>query len=139
MNNEPEDLTGVIILDCGLNRDECKAMCTSTQIPLREKLFFRMVYETTTRPREVLEVRIELWNRTTCEITFPIPKSRYNRWTRRHIPGAPRTMKLTGSISAARCCGIMLGTGRRGTFSLTVAVYQTQREAGERQHDRQWW
>jgi hypothetical protein len=27
-----------------------------------EKLFFRMIYETTTRPREVLEARIELWN-----------------------------------------------------------------------------
>jgi site-specific recombinase XerD len=74
-------------------------MCTSPQIPLREKLFFRMIYETTTRPREVLEARIELWNRTTGEITFPIPRSKYNRWTRRHIPGAPRAMKLTGNTS----------------------------------------
>jgi len=42
-----------------------------------------MIYETTTRPREVLESRIELWNCNTGEITFP--KSKYNRWTRRHI------------------------------------------------------
>jgi hypothetical protein len=48
-----------------MNRDECKTMCTSPQIPLREKLFFRMIYET--RPREVLEARIELWNRNTGE------------------------------------------------------------------------
>jgi hypothetical protein len=68
-------------LDRGMNRDECKSMCTSTQIPLREKLFFRMIYETTTRPREVLESRIELWNRNTGEITFPKTKSKYNRWT----------------------------------------------------------
>jgi len=53
-----------------MNKDECKAMCTSPQIPLREKLFFRMIYETTTRPKEVLESRIELWNRNTGEITF---------------------------------------------------------------------
>ena len=50
-------------------------MCTSPQIPLREKLFFRMIYETTTRPREVLESRIELWNRNTGEITFPRPRA----------------------------------------------------------------
>jgi len=80
-----------------MNKDECRAMCTSPQIPLREKLFFRMIYETTTRPREVLEARIELWNRNTGEITFP--KGKYNRWTRRHIPGAPKTMKLTGNTS----------------------------------------
>jgi hypothetical protein len=42
----------------------------NSQIPLREKLFFRMIYETTTRPRGVLEARIELWNRTTGDITF---------------------------------------------------------------------
>ena len=82
-----------------MNKDECRAMCTSPQIPLREKLFFRMIYETTTRPREVLESRIELWNRNTGEITFPKTKGKYNRWTRRHIPGAPKTMKLTGNTS----------------------------------------
>jgi hypothetical protein len=49
MNNEPEDPTGVIILDRGMNKNECRAMCTSPQIPLREKLFFRMIYETTTQ------------------------------------------------------------------------------------------
>jgi hypothetical protein len=37
---------------------------------LREKLFFRMIYET--RPREVLESRIELWNRNTGEITYQL-------------------------------------------------------------------
>jgi hypothetical protein len=79
MNNEPEDTTSVIILDRGMNKDECRAMCTSPQIPLREKLFFRMIYETTTRPREVLEARIELWNRNTGEITFPKTKGKYNR------------------------------------------------------------
>jgi hypothetical protein len=83
-----------------------------------KKLFFRMIYET--RPREVLEARIELWNRNTGEITFRkilamlgftrstgyailcIPKGKYNRWTRRYMP---RIMKLTGNTSAAALCG----------------------------------
>ncbi len=85
----------VVILDRGMNKDECRAVCTSPQIPLREKLFFRMIYETTTRPREVLGARIELWNRNTGEITFPKTKSKYNRWTKKFIPGSPKTMKLT--------------------------------------------
>ena len=119
MNNEPEDPTGVIILDRGMNKDECRAMCTSPQIPLREKLFFRMIYETTTRPIEVLESRIELWNRNTGEITFPKTKGKYNRWTRRHMP---KTMKLTGNTSAAPLCGkkghifINQRTGKRLTL-----------------------
>ena len=44
----PEDTTGVIILDRGMNRDECRAMCISPRIPLREKLYFRMIYEIAT-------------------------------------------------------------------------------------------
>lgn len=88
-----------IILDRGMSKDECKAMCTSPMIPLREKLFFRMIYETTTRPREVLESRIELWNRNTYEITFPKTKGKYNRWTGKFISGSPKTMKLTGNTN----------------------------------------
>ncbi len=63
------------------------------QIPLRKKLFFRMVYETTSRLGEVLEAKIELWNRNTGEIIFP--KIKYNRWTKKFIPGSLKTMKLT--------------------------------------------
>jgi hypothetical protein len=71
-----------------------------------------MIYETTTRPRDVLESRIELWNRITGEIT--LPKSKYNRWTRRHIPGAPKTMKLTGNTSEMlRHC---VGNRKKGHF-----------------------
>ncbi len=90
-----EEHASKIILDRGMNRDECKAICTSPQVPLREKLFFRIIYETTTRPIEVIESRIELWNRVTGEITFPKTKSKFNRWTKKFIPGSPKTMKLT--------------------------------------------
>ena len=71
------------------------------------------------RPGEVLESMIELWNRNTGEITYqlnprmlgftqstgyailciPKTKGKYNRWTRRNIPDAPKTMKLTGNTS----------------------------------------
>ena len=112
-----------------MNKDECCAMCTSPQIPLREKFFFRMSYETTTRPREVLESRFELWNRNTGEITYQLnprmlgftwstgyilcihkTKGKYNRWTRRHMP---KTMKLTGNTSEM----LRHYVGRSGTFS----------------------
>jgi hypothetical protein len=69
------------------------------QIPLREKLFFRMIYETTTRQRDILEARIELWNRNTGEITFPKTKSKYNRWTKKFISGSPKTMKPTSNTN----------------------------------------
>jgi hypothetical protein len=57
MNNEIHggEKASDTILDRGMNRDECKAACTSPQLLQREKLFFRMISETTTRPREVLE------------------------------------------------------------------------------------
>jgi hypothetical protein len=43
--------------------------------------------------------------RSTGYAILCIPKGKYNRWTRRHIPGAPRIMKLTGNTSAAALCG----------------------------------
>jgi integrase len=98
-DTEAKEKSIVVIMDRGMNKDECRAVCTSPLIPLREKLFFRMIYETTTRPREVLEARIELWNRNTGEITFPKTKSKYNRWTKKFISGSPKTMKLTSNTN----------------------------------------
>ena len=99
LNSDDLKRSSVVIMDKGMNRDECKEACTSPQIPLHEKLFFRMIYETTSRPREVLEARIELWNRNTCENTFPKTKGKYNRWTGKRIPGSPKTMKLTSNTN----------------------------------------
>jgi len=39
-------LTDRPLLDRGMNLDECGAICTSPEIPVREKLFFRIIYET---------------------------------------------------------------------------------------------
>jgi hypothetical protein len=59
-SNDQQEKSSTILLDRGMNKEECRAMCTSPIIPLREKLFSRMIYETTTRPREVLSAKIEL-------------------------------------------------------------------------------
>ncbi len=48
MYNEPDDITSVIILDRSMNREEFKTMYLP-HIPLREKLLFRMIYETSPR------------------------------------------------------------------------------------------
>lgn len=56
-------LTERPLLDRGMNLDECRAICTSPQIPLREKLFFRIIYETQLRPFEALNLLIENWDR----------------------------------------------------------------------------
>ena len=73
-----------------------------------------MIYETI--HREVLESRIELWNRNTGEISFSKTRARYNPWTRRHIPSAPKTMKLTGNTSEM----LRHYVGNRGIFPLTA-------------------
>ena len=56
-------LTDRPILDRGMNLDECRAICTSSEIPVREKLFFRIIYETQLRPFEALNLLVENWDR----------------------------------------------------------------------------
>jgi hypothetical protein len=43
--------------------EECKIMCTHHSIDLREKIFFRIIYETQLRPFEVLNLLVEPWDR----------------------------------------------------------------------------
>jgi len=93
---KPEVLpsTNQVLIDRGINLAECRAICTSPQIPLREKLFFRIIYETTFRPFEAQHLRIEDWNRATREITARVTKVKYNPRTRAKT-SLPRSMKLT--------------------------------------------
>lgn len=81
-----------------MNLVECKAICTSPMIPLRERLFFRMIYETTFRPFEVQHLKIEDWNRTTREITAKVTKVKYNPRTKAKV-SLPRSMKLTANTN----------------------------------------
>ncbi len=52
-------LTDKPLLDRGMNLEECRAICTSPQIPAREKLFFMTIYETQLQPFEALNLLIE--------------------------------------------------------------------------------
>ena len=53
----------VHFLERDMTIEECRIICNSRKIPLREKLFFRMIYETLLQPSEVLNLQIENWDR----------------------------------------------------------------------------
>lgn len=57
------------LLNRGMTVDECRVMCTHHSINLREKLFFRLIYEALLRPSEVLNLQIEQWDRKQCLVT----------------------------------------------------------------------
>lgn len=57
------------LLERDMTVEECMIMCTSDQIHLREKLFFRLIYETSLQPSEVLNLQIENWDSKQLLIT----------------------------------------------------------------------
>src|SRR4030042_3975380 len=65
-------LTPQPLQDRGMNLEECRAICTSPEIPVREKLFFRVIYETQLRPFEALNLLIENWDREQQLVTAVI-------------------------------------------------------------------
>lgn len=96
----PLILTTEPLLNRGMNLEECKIICTSPLIPLREKLFFRMIYETQFRPFEVLNLKIEDWDRNQHLITAVRVKQKTkpqkgNRKEKIWLPSPPRTALLT--------------------------------------------
>jgi integrase len=93
-------LTDQPLLDRGMNLDECRAICTSPEIPVREKLFFRIIYETQLRPFEVLNLLIENWDREQQLVTAVRVKQKTaplkgDRHRKIHLPSKPRTAFLT--------------------------------------------
>lgn len=97
-------LTDQPILDRGMNLEECKAICTSPLIPLREKLFFRVIYETQLRPFEVLNLSIENWDRDQQLVTAVRVKQKTapvkgDRQKKIYLPSKPRTVVLTDNTN----------------------------------------
>jgi len=72
--------TTEIQTDRGLTIEECKILCTTPIIPLREKAFFRALYETQLRPVEVLNLQIENFNKGTGEVIAKKTKGKRNRY-----------------------------------------------------------
>lgn len=62
------------LLERGMTVEECKKMCNSHKIKLREKLFFRLIYETLLHPLEVLNLQIENWDRERELVTAVLVK-----------------------------------------------------------------
>ena len=83
------------ILNRGMNLEECRAICTSPEIPIREKAFFRIIYETQLRPFEALNLQIENWDRKQHTITALRTKQKWDNRHKRHLPSLPRTAVVT--------------------------------------------
>ncbi len=69
LTNTKQLVTTDPLLNRGMNAEECRIICTDYRIPTREKLFFRIIYETQLRPFEVLNLNIEDWDRNQHLIT----------------------------------------------------------------------
>ncbi|MDG6921006.1 MAG: hypothetical protein JRN59_05700 [Nitrososphaerota archaeon] len=80
-----------LLLDRGMTVEECRAVCTCPDIPLVPRAFFRVIYETTFRPFEVLNLLIENWNKGTGELTAVTTKKKYNPKTDQSVM-LPRSM-----------------------------------------------
>jgi integrase len=88
-------ITTDILLNRGMNLDESRVICTSPEIPIREKAFFRIIYETQLRPFEVLNLQIENWDRNQKILTAVRTKQKWDNRNKRYLPSFPRTAIIT--------------------------------------------
>jgi integrase len=83
------------ILNRGMNLDECRAICISPEIPIREKLFFSIIYETQLRPFEALNLQIENWDRKQQTVTALRTKQKWDNRNKDYLISPPRTAIVT--------------------------------------------
>jgi integrase len=100
LTNTKQLITTDPLLNRGMNVEECRIICTDYRIPTREKLFFRVIYETQLRPFEVLNLKIEDWDRNQYLITAVRVKQKTkpkkgNRKEKEWLPSTPRTALLS--------------------------------------------
>ncbi len=79
-----------------MNLDEYKTICTSPQIPVREKLFFRMIYGMQLRPFEALNLLIENCDReqelvTAVRVKQKTEPVKGDRHRKIRLPSKPKT------------------------------------------------
>jgi integrase len=97
-------LTTDPLLIRGMTVEECKIMCTHHSIELREKLFFRIIYETQLRPFEVLNLLIEQWDRnqglvTALKVKQKTKPRKGNMNQKEWLPSSPKTRAITPSTN----------------------------------------
>ena len=100
LTNTKQLITTDLLLSRGMNVEESRIICTDHRIPTREKLFFRIIYETQLRPFEVLNLKIEDWDRNQHLITAVRVKQKTkpkggNRKEKEWLPSTPRTALLS--------------------------------------------
>lgn len=100
LTNTNKLLTTQPLLNRGMTLEESKIMCTDHMIPQREKLYFRIIYETELRPFEVLNLQIEDWDRRQCLVTAKIVKQKTkpvkgDRSKKVWLPSLPKTRAIT--------------------------------------------
>ncbi len=106
--NRNKLITTAPLIDRGLTVQECKALCTSALIPVREKAFFRVIYETGLRPMEALNLRIENFNKETGELVALRTKGKKNRYMPqtiakpRHVYVSVNTLLMLKTIVSNR-------------------------------------
>jgi len=92
--------SAVCLLERGMTIEECRKMFNSNQIPIRERLFFRMIYETLLQPSEVLNLQIENWDRECCRVVATKVRIRTkplkgNSSKKVRLPTKPKTRPIT--------------------------------------------
>jgi len=108
IGNRNNVLTTAPLINRGMTTDECKILCTSPLIPIREKVFFRVIYETELRPFEALNLRIENLNKATGEVVAIRTKGKHNRWSGetyelpRHVFVTPNTLEMLKTVISNR-------------------------------------
>jgi site-specific recombinase XerD len=85
-------LTDQQLLDRGMNLEECRAICSSPEIPVRERLFFRTIYETQLRPFEALNLLKLVTAVRVKQKTAPVKGDRHKKIL---LPSKPRTAFLS--------------------------------------------
>jgi site-specific recombinase XerD len=84
--------------------EECKIMCTHHSIDLREKIFFRIIYETQLRPFEVLNLQVEQWDRkqgfvTALKVKQKTKPRKGDHHAKDWLPSTPKTRAITLSTN----------------------------------------
>ncbi len=103
-SNTNQLLTTETLLNRGMTVEECKIMCTHHSIDLKEKLFFRIIYETQLRPFEALNLQVEQWDRkqgfvTALKVKQKTKPRKGDHHAKEWLPSTPKTRAITPSTN----------------------------------------
>jgi len=123
--------------DRGLSIGECKTIVTAPIIPIREKTYYRVIYETGLRPIEALSLQIEDLNKLTGEMAARKVKGKRNRFMQettykiRYVIVSPRTIELLKTLIGNRKKGSIFITDKGLAFkSIRYMEKQLNKFAG---------